>query len=259
MEPRKESSTIEQTHRQMIASEIISAYLQKNPVDLDMIPNVIKSITRAANIIFETPVQNDALTAAGISLHSSFDNLDMSDIKAVRMATVMDDAIVCLIDGKKLKTMKRYLRSHYDISPEEYRRAFGLPVDYPMVAPAYSRQRSKFAKKIGLGTSDSRKSEDLSSASDPESDSLLFNGNELPEGLNATSIEDTYTDDYIVCLEDGNHVKTLKRYLRSRFDMTVDEYLTKWGLPKTYPTVAPATSRDMSNAKKKDHAASKAA
>lgn len=59
--------------------------------------------------------------------------------------------IVCLEDGKKLKMLKRYLRSRYQLSPEEYRAKWGLPADYPMVAPDYARQRSEFAKKIGLG------------------------------------------------------------------------------------------------------------
>ena len=59
--------------------------------------------------------------------------------------------IICLEDGKKLRTLKRYLRSHYNMSPEEYRAKWGLPFDYPMVAPAYAKLRSEFAKKLGLG------------------------------------------------------------------------------------------------------------
>ncbi len=67
--------------------------------------------------------------------------------------SVQDDYIVCLEDGKQLKMLKRYLRSKFNLSPEEYRRRWGLPHDYPMVAPAYSAQRSQFAKDIGLGRS----------------------------------------------------------------------------------------------------------
>ena len=59
--------------------------------------------------------------------------------------------IVCLEDGKKLKMLKRHLRTNYNLSPEEYRAKWGLPADYPMVAPEYAKQRSEFAKKIGLG------------------------------------------------------------------------------------------------------------
>jgi predicted transcriptional regulator len=65
--------------------------------------------------------------------------------------SVQHDYIICLEDGKKLKMLKRYLRSRYDLSPEEYRRKWGLAPDYPMVAPAYAERRSNFAKKIGLG------------------------------------------------------------------------------------------------------------
>jgi predicted transcriptional regulator len=65
--------------------------------------------------------------------------------------SIARDHIVCLEDGKKLKMLKRHLRSSYDMTPEEYRAKWNLPVDYPMVAPAYAEQRSAFAKKIGLG------------------------------------------------------------------------------------------------------------
>lgn len=65
--------------------------------------------------------------------------------------SVTDTHIICLEDGAKLKMLKRYLRTHYDMSPEEYRERWGLPADYPMTAPEYARRRSDFAKKIGLG------------------------------------------------------------------------------------------------------------
>ena len=71
---------------------------------------------------------------------------------AVPVAKSVTDAhIICLEDGAKLKMLKRYLRTHYNMSPDEYRVRWGLPVDYPMVAPEYARRRSDFAKKIGLG------------------------------------------------------------------------------------------------------------
>ena len=62
-----------------------------------------------------------------------------------------DDYLICLEDGKKFKSLKRHLRSHYDISPEEYREKWGLPLDYPMVAPNYAKARSKLARDMGLG------------------------------------------------------------------------------------------------------------
>ena len=65
--------------------------------------------------------------------------------------SVTDDHIVCLEDGKKFKSLKRHLRTRYDMSPEEYREKWGLAADYPMVAPAYAKQRSDLARKMGLG------------------------------------------------------------------------------------------------------------
>ncbi|HEX9903705.1 MAG TPA: MucR family transcriptional regulator [Propylenella sp.] len=65
--------------------------------------------------------------------------------------SVMPDYIVCLEDGQKFKSLKRHLRTHYDLTPEEYREKWGLPADYPMVAPNYAKARSALAKQMGLG------------------------------------------------------------------------------------------------------------
>jgi predicted transcriptional regulator len=67
--------------------------------------------------------------------------------------SITEDHIVCLEDGKKFKSLKRHLRTRYDMSPDEYREKWGLPSDYPMVAPNYARQRSELARKMGLGQS----------------------------------------------------------------------------------------------------------
>ena len=81
-----------------------------------------------------------------------FNPFNVSKPTAVPISkSVQHDHIVCLEDGKKLTMLKRYLRSRYDLSPEAYRRRWGLAVDYPMVAPAYAARRSDFAKQIGLG------------------------------------------------------------------------------------------------------------
>src|SRR3546814_4273792 len=80
-----------------------------------------------------------------------------SDLAAVPVRkSITPDYIVCLEDGKKLKMLKRHLRTVYNLTPDEYRTKWGLPTDYPMVAPNYSKQRSSFAKKIGLGRSPGR-------------------------------------------------------------------------------------------------------
>ncbi len=65
--------------------------------------------------------------------------------------SIEDDFLICLEDGKKLRTLKRYLMSHYAMTPDAYRKKWRLPADYPMVAPAYARMRSEFARKSGLG------------------------------------------------------------------------------------------------------------
>ena len=70
--------------------------------------------------------------------------------------SITPDFLVCLEDGKKLKMLKRHLRSTYNMTPDGYRQKWGLPADYPMVAPKYAEQRSEFAKKIGLGRGASR-------------------------------------------------------------------------------------------------------
>jgi predicted transcriptional regulator len=65
---------------------------------------------------------------------------------------VTPDYVICLEDGKKLKMLKRHLKTSYDLTPDQYRERWGLPADYPMVAPNYAKQRSRLARKIGLGT-----------------------------------------------------------------------------------------------------------
>jgi predicted transcriptional regulator len=79
--------------------------------------------------------------------------------------SVTADYLICLEDGKKLKMLKRHLRSTYGMTPDEYRAKWGLPMDYPMVAPNYAEQRSEFAKKIGLGRGAGRRSTRRSSGS----------------------------------------------------------------------------------------------
>ena len=71
--------------------------------------------------------------------------------------SVFNDHIICLEDGRKLKMLKRHLMSAYKLTPQQYRQRWGLPASYPMVAPAYARQRSALAKKIGLGTTPRRR------------------------------------------------------------------------------------------------------
>lgn len=117
------------------ASQIVAAYVSNNPLAAEDLPGMIESVH---NVLLNLELDS---TEAD---HSSAPAIDIDD-------SITDDYLVCLEDGKKLKMLKRYLRSRYGLSPEEYRAKWGLPADYPMVAPNYAAQRSKLAKKIGLG------------------------------------------------------------------------------------------------------------
>jgi predicted transcriptional regulator len=117
-----------------MVTEIVSAYVSKNPVPASELPAIIKNVHATLGGIGSG--EDRALPRApAISIKKS----------------VQDEYIVCLEDGKKLKMLKRYLRARYKMSPDEYRKRWNLPPDYPMVAPNYAQKRSDFAKKIGLG------------------------------------------------------------------------------------------------------------
>ena len=119
-----------------MAVEIVSAYVGNNPVHANQVPDVINTVYASLS-----------------SLDGSGANASAEPLKpAVPIRrSVTPDYLVCLEDGKKLKMLKRHLRAVYGLSPEEYRAKWGLPADYPMVAPNYAKQRSTFAKQIGLG------------------------------------------------------------------------------------------------------------
>ena len=119
-----------------MTSEIVSSFVSNNPVTTESLPDVIRSVYRTVSGLAGGPEKA----------------VDEKPKPAVPVSkSVTNDFIVCLEDGRKLKMLKRYLRSRYDMSPDEYRRRWGLAADYPMVAPNYTQRRSEFAKKIGLG------------------------------------------------------------------------------------------------------------
>jgi predicted transcriptional regulator len=119
-----------------LSASIVAAYVAQNTVARTAIPELIRSV-------------HGALSALGTSQTEQPAERNKPAVPVSR--SVQRDYIVCLEDGKRLKMLKRYLRTHYDMSPEEYRRKWSLPGDYPMVAPAYAERRSDFAKSIGLG------------------------------------------------------------------------------------------------------------
>ncbi len=118
-----------------LASDIVAAYVSNNAVAASDVPAMIKN------------VHDTLLGLSGKPGEAPTDLKPAVNIKK----SVTPDYIVCLEDGKKLKMLKRYLRARYGMSPEDYRAKWGLPADYPMVAPNYAARRSEFAKQIGLG------------------------------------------------------------------------------------------------------------
>ncbi len=118
-----------------MTSNVVAAYLHNNPLPSAELPNVIQTIHGSLKAMNNGGETQSAPQKPAVSVRRS----------------VTPDYIVCLEDGKKLKMLKRHLRTTYGLTPDEYRAKWGLPADYPMVAPNYAKQRSAFAKKIGLG------------------------------------------------------------------------------------------------------------
>jgi predicted transcriptional regulator len=124
-----------------LTTDIVSAFVSNNSVPAAELQELL---------------QNTFTTITGLSGGGGQEQTDQKPAVPVKKS-ITDDFIICLEDGKKLKMLKRYLRTQYDMSPEDYRRKWGLPADYPMVAPNYAKRRSEFAKQIGLGTQGGRK------------------------------------------------------------------------------------------------------
>lgn len=118
-----------------LTGEIVVSYVGNNPVPVSELPSVINVVAGSLR-----------------SLEPGDDTSNIGPKRRVSVSrTVTPDYIVCLEDGRKLRTLKRHLRTAFGLTPAEYRTKWGLPSDYPMVAPTYAAYRSKLAKKIGLG------------------------------------------------------------------------------------------------------------
>ena len=118
-----------------LASEIVAAYVSNNKVNASDIPELINETYEAISGLQESGAHFAQKRDPAVPINKS----------------ITPDYVICLEDGKKLKMLKRYLRTHYGMSPDDYRRKWGLPADYPMTAPNYSKHRSKVAKTTGLG------------------------------------------------------------------------------------------------------------
>ena len=119
-----------------MTSDIVSAYVSHNVVNAKDLPALISDVHTTLHTINAGPQLDDA----------------PKPVPAVPIETALqDDFIICLEDGQPFKSLKRHLRSKFNMTPEQYREKWGLAHDYPMVAPSYARQRSNLAKKMGLG------------------------------------------------------------------------------------------------------------
>jgi predicted transcriptional regulator len=127
---------MEQDNLIELTAEIVSAYVSNNIVASDDLSTLIAEVHSALHRTASGAVEPEAEP--------------LTPVVPIRKS-VTPDYIVCLEDGKKFKSLKRHLRTHYDLTPEEYRQKWSLPTDYPMVAPNYAKARSALAKEMGLG------------------------------------------------------------------------------------------------------------
>lgn len=123
-----------------LTAKIVAAHVSNNTVPLSDLPGLIQQV-------------HQALSGVGSSAAAAVRPQPAVPVKK----SVLPDYIVCLEDGKKLKMLKRHLKTAYNLTPEQYRERWGLPADYPMVAPNYAKQRSQLARDLGLGTKSKRR------------------------------------------------------------------------------------------------------
>ena len=119
-----------------MTADIVSAYVGNNSVSADALPALISNIHAALSGVSNGPVEAEP---------------EPKEPAVPIRKSIAPDFLICLEDGRKFKSLKRHLRTKYDMSPEEYRAKWGLPKDYPMVAPNYAKARSELAKSMGLG------------------------------------------------------------------------------------------------------------
>jgi predicted transcriptional regulator len=125
-----------------LTADIVAAHVSNNSVAVNDLPTLISNVHGALiALVGPAPAAPEVKQEPAVSIRAS----------------IKPDYVVCLEDGKKLKMLKRHLMTHYNMTPDQYRAKWGLPADYPMVAPNYAEQRRTLAKSIGLGTKGRRK------------------------------------------------------------------------------------------------------
>ncbi len=137
------SQSIERAQLLTLTAEIVAAHVAGNRIETAALPALIRQVYATLSDLGMAPAAVAAVPGTATA--------ERSQPAVPVKKSVTPDYIVCLEDGKKLKMLKRHLMSHYNMTPEQYRERWGLPADYPMVAPNYALHRQVLAKKIGLG------------------------------------------------------------------------------------------------------------
>jgi predicted transcriptional regulator len=119
-----------------LTADIVSAYVSHNVIPAADLPNLINEVHGALGTLVGLPAEPPK---------------EEQKPAVPPKKSITPDYLICLEDGKRFKSLKRHLKTHYDLSPEQYREKWGLPSDYPMVAPNYAEARSRLAKEMGLG------------------------------------------------------------------------------------------------------------
>lgn len=146
----------------MLEADLFVAFVKENTVEGDPAIGLVELTTRIVSAyVSNNTVQASDVPSLIVETHAVLTRISGKDVVVAReelkpkvapKKSVSPEYIVCLEDGKKFKSLKRHLRTHYNLSPEQYRAKWDLPHDYPMVAPNYARARSELAKRMGLGT-----------------------------------------------------------------------------------------------------------
>lgn len=124
-----------------LTAKIVASHVSNNPVPVGDLPQMISEVYKTLEVLDAPEPPPAPKPVPAVSIKKS----------------VTPDFVICLEDGRKLKMLKRHLKTAYNMTPEEYRAKWGLPADYPMVAPNYAKRRQQLAKKIGLGRSRKKK------------------------------------------------------------------------------------------------------
>ena len=134
---KQDEVTVSSSPNSLVAqtAAIVTSYLGNTAVSVTDVPALIETVHRALSNASSQTAQVEEKPTPAVPIRKS----------------VTPDYIVCLEDGKQVRMLKRYIKTHFNLTPEEYRRRWGLPEDYPMTAPNYSKRRSELAKAIGLG------------------------------------------------------------------------------------------------------------